>query len=289
MKVKKAVILAAGHGTRVLPATKAIPKEMLTIVDKPAIQYIVEEVTRAGIENVLVILSRGKSVVQDHFDRSPELESALLDKNNREMYDNVTKIAQMAHLLYMRQQEVKGTGNAVLLAKNFVGGEPFVVAYADDVIIGNDPATAQICRAYEEFGKGSVAMKEVPLELVMKYSSLKTSIIRDNIYGISDMIEKPKENELFSHYSILGRCVLPPEIFDILENTEPGYGGEIQLTDAMKELARTKGMVGVDFTGVRYDMGNKLGMLKAIVEVGLSHDEVGEGFRNYLKGIAETL
>ena len=289
MKVRKAVILAAGLGTRVLPATKAMPKEMLTIVDKPAIQYIVEEVTKAGIKDVLIILSRGKSVVQDHFDRSPELERALQDSGKIEMYENVTRIAQLANLKYIRQQEMKGTGDAVMYARSFVGDEPFVVVYGDDVIIGDDPATAQVCRAYEKYGKGVVAMKEVPTELVLKYCTLDVKPKTDNIYDVTDMIEKPSPEEIISNFAILGRCVLPAEIFDILEKVPVGAGGEYQLTDAMKILAQTEGMLGVDFTGRRYDMGNKLGILKAVVEVGLEHPEVGEGFREYLKAVAKEL
>lgn len=289
MKVKKAVILAAGLGTRVLPATKAMPKEMLPIVDKPAIQYIVEEAARAGIEDIMIVLSRGKSVVEDHFDRSPELERALSKPGKEKALEQVKRISELAKIQYVRQQEMKGTGDAVMAARAFVGKEPFAVLYGDDVIIGEDPAAAQVCRAYEEYGKGAVAIKEVPKELVMMYSSMKVAPKRDNLYDISDMIEKPKENQIFSNFSILGRCVLPPEIFDILEKLPTGAGGEYQLTDAMKQLAQTEGMVGVDFTGTRYDMGNKLGILKAIVEVGLTHPETGEAFRSYLKEKAGEL
>lgn len=289
MKVKKAVVLAAGLGTRVLPATKAMPKEMLTIVDKPAIQYIIEEVTNAGISDVLVILSRGKGIVQDHFDRSPDLEAALLKSGKNEMYENVTKIAKLANLKYVRQQEMKGTGDAVMYAKSFVGNEPFVVVYGDDVIISKKPATQQLCEAYEKYGLGAVCMKEVPSELVVKYCTLDVKKRDNNIYDVSNMIEKPRPEEIISNFSILGRCLLPPEIFDILETIPTGAGGEYQLTDAMKILAQTKGMLGVDFEGTRYDMGNKLGILKAIVEVGLTHQEVGDDFRAYLKEVAKTL
>ena len=180
-----------------------------------------------------------------------------------------------------------GTGNAVMYAKTFVGDDPFVVLYGDDVIIGDDPATAQVCRAYEEFGKGAVAMKEVSTELVMKYCSLDTKCIRDNIYNVSDMVEKPTLEQIISNFAILGRCVLPAEIFDILEEIPRGAGGEFQLTDAMKVLSQTKGMIGVDFTGTRYDMGSKLGILQAIVEVGLKHKEIGEDFKAYLKEVCE--
>ncbi len=288
MKVKKAVILAAGFGTRVLPATKAIPKEMLTIVDKPAIQYIVEEISKSGITDILVVISRGKTAIQDHFDRSPDLERNLEGKN-KELYDLVTAIPKLASISYIRQQEISGTGNALLYAESFIGNEPFLVSYADDVIIGEDPASAQICRVFEETGKGVVAMKEVPTELVMKYSSMKIDTYRDNVYKITDMIEKPRENEIFSNYSILGRCVLPPSIFEIIKNTPRGAGNEVQLTDAMKTLSNKEGMYGVDFTGVRYDMGNKLGILKAVVEVGLKNSEVGTDFRDYLKEYIKTI
>ena len=281
--------MAAGLGTRVLPATKAMPKEMLPIVDKPAIQYIVEEAARSGIEDIMIVLSRGKSVVEDHFDRSPELERALSKPGKEKALEQVKRISELAKIQYVRQQEMKGTGDAVMAARAFVGKEPFAVLYGDDVIIGEDPAAAQVCRAYEEYGKGAVAIKEVPKELVMMYSSMKVAPKRDNLYDISDMIEKPKENQIFSNFSILGRCVLPPEIFDILEKLPTGAGGEYQLTDAMKQLAQTEGMVGVDFTGTRYDMGNKFGILKAIVEVGLAHPETGEAFRSYLKEKAGEL
>ncbi len=286
-KVKKAVILAAGLGTRVLPATKSSPKEMLAIVDKPAIQYIVEEVVNSGIKDILIVVSRGKSAVQDHFDRSPELEYALKNSGKTQLYDEVLNIANLANIQYVRQQEMLGTGNAVMYAKTFVGDDPFVVLYGDDVIIGDDPATAQVCRAYEEFGKGAVAMKEVSTDLVMKYCSLDTKSIKDNIYHVTDMVEKPTLEQIISNFAILGRCVLPAEIFDILERIPRGAGGEFQLTDAMKVLSQTKGMVGVDFTGTRYDMGSKLGILQATVEVGLKHEEIGEDFKAYLKEVCE--
>ena len=289
MKVRKAVILAAGLGTRVLPATKAIPKEMLTIVDKPAIQYIVEEVAASGIEEVMIVLSRGKTAVQDHFDRSPELERALQEAGKQEIYDSIKDIPGLVNIRYVRQMEMKGTGDAVMYARSFVGDEPFVVIYGDDVIIGDDPATAQVCRAYEKYGKGAVAMKEVPTELVLKYCTLDVKLKADNVYDVSNMIEKPKLEEIISNFAILGRCVLPAKVFDLLEKVPAGAGGEYQLTDAMKILAQTDGMLGVDFTGTRYDMGNKLGILKAVVEVGLKHPEVGEGFREYLKEIAKDL
>lgn len=289
MKIKKAVIPAAGLGTRVLPASKAMPKEMLPIVDKPAIQYIVEEAVKSGIEDILIITSRGKTIVEDHFDRSPELEDRLLASGKQQQYDEIVNIANMANIQYVRQKETKGLGHAVLCAKSFVGDEPFAVLYGDDVIIGDNPVCKQLCDAYEKYGKGVVGIKEVPEELVMKYCSLDTKPLSDNLYEVRNMIEKPKKEEIISNYAILGRCVLPSSIFEILENTKPGAGGELQLTDAMRELAVKEGMIGVDFDGTRYDMGNKLGVLQAIVEVGLKHPETGEGFREYLKKISSEL
>lgn len=289
MKVKKAVILAAGYGTRVLPATKSMPKEMLTIVDKPAIQYIVEEVVESGITEIMIVLSRGKTVVEDHFDRSPSLEAALEKSGKAEALDEVKKIANLADITFVRQKEMLGTGNAVMHAKSFVGNEPFVVIYGDDVIIGEDPATRQVCAAYEKYNKGVVAMKEVPTELVLKYCTLDVKNIKNNHYTISNMIEKPKLEQIISNFAILGRCVVPPEIFDILNTIPKGSGGEYQLTDAMNVLAKRDGMIGVDFTGKRYDMGNKLGIMQAIVETGLKHEEIGSDFKDYLKEIVKAL
>lgn len=289
MKIKKAVIPAAGLGTRVLPATKSMPKEMLPIVDKPAIQYIVEEAVKSGITDIMIILSRGKAVVEDHFDRSPELEKKLSDGGKTKMLEEVIDIAKLANITYVRQQETKGLGHAIMQAKSFVGDEPFAVLYGDDVIIGEDPAIGQLCRAYEEYGKGVVGIKEVSPEVIGRYSSMKVAPLHDNFYEVTDMIEKPAPDKVLSLFSILGRCVLPPEVFGILEQTPPGAGGEIQLTDAMKVLAQTVGMTGVDFTGKRYDMGNKLGIMQASVEVALKHPEIGNDFREYLKEIAKTL
>ena len=290
MKVTKAVIPAAGLGTRVLPATKAMPKEMLTIVDKPAIQYIVEEAVRSGITDILIITNRGKDVIEDHFDRTPELEAALSSKGRTDIYNEIVDISKMANIYFIRQKETKGLGHAISCARSFVGSEPFAVLYGDDVIMGEDPACAQLIRAYEEYGLGVLGIKEVFEEAIVKYSSLKVEHLKDNIYKCTYMIEKPQtKEEIFSLYSILGRCVLTPDIFDILDHTAPGAGGEIQLTDAMRELARSKGMTGVDFTGKRYDMGNKLGIMQAAVETALKHKEIGEDFKAYLKELAKTL
>ncbi|MBQ2823575.1 MAG: UTP--glucose-1-phosphate uridylyltransferase GalU [Oscillospiraceae bacterium] len=289
MKIRKAVITAAGLGTRVLPASKAMPKEMIPIVDKPAIQYIVEECVKTGITDILIILSRGKHVVEDHFDRSPDLEKRLSESGKDDVLKEMINIAHMANLTYVRQQEQLGLGHAVLCAENFVGDEPFAVLYGDDVIIGEDPAIAQLCRAYDRYEKGIVGIREVPTEDVMRYSSMKVEKLDDTCYGISDMIEKPKPEQIFSNYSILGRCVLPPEIFGILKTIPKGANNELQLTDAMKILANSEGMIGVDFTGNRYDMGNKLGILKAAIDIGLSRPDLKDELAQYIKLKAEEL
>lgn len=290
MKITKAVIPAAGLGTRVLPATKSMPKEMFPIVDKPAIQYIVEEAVQAGITDILIITNRGKGIIEDHFDRSPELEKALDKPDKQEILEVVKNISKLANVTFIRQIETKGLGHAILRAKNFVGNEPFAVMYGDDVIVGDDPAVGQLIRAYGEFGKGVVGVKLVPESEIHKYGSLKVENLHDNIFKCTDMVEKPQtRKEVLSCYSILGRCVLPPDVFELLEKTEPGKNGEIQLTDAMKKIATSEGMTAVEYTGTRYDMGNKLGLLQASVEVGINHPEIGDGFKKYLKEFVKTL
>ncbi len=289
MKIRKAVIPAAGLGTRVLPASKAIPKEMLPIVDKPAIQYIVEEAVRAGITDILIITNRGKTAIEDHFDHAFELETVLTGKGRTDTVNELGAVASLANIFYIRQKETKGLGHAVLCAEKFIGDEPFAVLYGDDVIIGEDPAIGQLCRAYEAHGKGVVGIKEVTAEQIVKYSSLKVAPIEDRVYHVTDMVEKPSPDKILSLYSILGRCVLTPEIFDILRKTPNGAGNELQLTDAMKTMAQTGGMIGVDFTGTRYDMGNKFGILKANIEVGLRHPETAAELSQYIKELAETL
>ena len=291
MKVTKAVIPAAGLGTRVLPATKSVPKEMLPIVDRPAIHYIVEEAIRAGITDILIITSRGKSSVEDYFDRAPELEDRLLASGKEDLYRQIIDVTQMANIQYVRQQEAKGLGHAVLCAKSFVGSDPFAVLYGDDVIISppDKPAIGQLCEAYDRYGLGVVGIKEVTPEQILKYSSLAVEPLEGRTYKVTDMVEKPAPDKILSLYSILGRCILPAEIFSILEETHLGAGGELQLTDAMRTLTLSQGMTGVDYIGKRYDMGNKLGVLEAIVEVGIAHPEIGEGFKDYLREFCKTL
>lgn len=288
-KVKKAVIPAAGLGTRVLPATKAMPKEMLPIVDTPAIQYIVEEAVASGIEDILIITNRGKGLIEDHFDHAIELEQRLAASGREVELEQVRRITDMANVSFIRQKETKGLGHAVLCARSFVGNEPFAVLYGDGVILGDDPACAQLCRAYEDYGRGVVGIREVTPEQITRYSSLAVSPLADGRYAVSDMVEKPARGKEMSLFSILDRCVLPPEIFSILERTAPGAGGEIQLTDAMRELAVRDGMIGVAFSGKRYDMGNKLGILQANCEVALARPDLREDFAAYLRELVATL
>lgn len=285
MKITKAVIPAAGLGTRVLPASKAIPKEMLPIVDKPAIQYIVEEAVAAGITDILIITGRGKGAIEDHFDRAPELEERLLNGGKTELYDECLKSASLANIQYIRQKETKGLGHAVLCAKSFVGSDPFVVLYGDDVILGQTPATAELCAVYEQTGRCVLGVKEVPLSEMHKYGSIQFSYDEAQNMIVSDMNEKPKPGEALSSYAILGRVVLTPEIFPVLETTKPGAGGEIQLTDAMKVLAHRDRMAAKAYSGTRYDMGNKLGIIEATLAAGLARDELRDDLKALLSDI----
>lgn len=290
MIITKAVIPAAGFGTRVLPATKNFPKEMFPIVDKPTIQYIVEEAVAAGITDILIITNRGKGLIEDHFDRSPELEQILEKGGKDEFLKIIKEISELANISFIRQQEMKGLGHAVLKAKSFVGNEPFAVLFGDGVIVSETPCIKQLIDCYGEFGEGVLGVKKVDEKDIHKYGSLKVENLHDNVFKCTDMKEKPKtKEEVLSLYSILDRCVLPPEIFEILERTEPGVGGEIQLTDAMREIAITKGMTAVDFEGKRYDMGNKFGILQAQIEVGLQHPETKDQLKEYIKKIAAEL
>ena len=292
MKVKKAIILAAGLGTRMLPATKSVPKELFPIVDKPALQYLVEELVHSGITDIMIVISRGKTLIEDHFDRSPELEERLIagGEKKADLLKQVRQGSDMANIIYVRQKTLNGTGGALQIARQFVGNDAFAVLYGDDVIINDEyPVTKQLIDAYEEYGLGVAGVQEVSEEAIQKYSTMKVEKLKDNKYSLTDMIEKPTKDQILSLFSILGRIVLPAEIFDILDKTPLGAGNELQLTDAMKTLANTKGMIAVDFIGKRYDMGNKLGVMQAQVEMALKHPEIGTEFKEYLKEIAKTL
>ena len=290
-KVEKAVILAAGLGTRMLPATKSVPKELFPIVDKPALQYIVEELVDSGIKHIMIIISRGKTLIEDHFDVSFELEEKLRagGEKKKAILEEVERISNLADIVYARQKQMLGTGHALFSAREFTGKDPFVVCFGDDVIINDDyPVSKQLIDAYDKYGKSVAGVQEVTREQIQMYNTMKVDHLADNHYALSDIIEKPKPEEIMSLFSMLGRMVFSSEIYDILDHT-PLHNGEIYLTDAMKELAQSKGMVAVDFVGKRYDMGNKLGVMQAQVERALKHKEIGEDFKSYLKELAKNL
>lgn len=291
MKIKKAVIPAGGLGTRVLPASKSVPKEMLNVVDKPVIQYLVEEAVASGIEDILIITNRGKGVIEDHFDHSYELEDKLRDNpSKKDIYDSIKDIADLANISFIRQKETKGLGHAILRAKTFVGDDPFAVLYGDDLIFSDDPVTGQLCRAYEKYGCGSVAVKEVAPEWVMKYCTLDVTPLDGNVMRCHKIIEKPTADQIITNYAILGRVVLPPTVFEMIENTPyDERTGELYLSDAMSKLAEMGELTAVDFVGKRYDMGAKFGIMEANVEAALNHPEIGAQFREYIKELAKTL
>ncbi len=288
-KIKKAVIPAAGLGTRMLPISKAVPKEMLPLVDRPAISVLVEEAVAAGAEDILIITGRGKEAIENYFDYSVEYEKKFTDAGKLDKVEELRGVCTSANVYFLRQKVTRGLGDAVLKAKNFIGDEPFYILYGDDVIISETPVCTQLANAFEQYGKAACGVKPVPMELVRKYSSLKADSNGDNTYHVTDMIEKPKPGEEFSNLSILGRVLLTPDIFEILEHTPLGAGGELQLTDAMCTLARREGMTAVDFEGERFDFGSKLGFLMANVKTGINHPEVGEDFRKFLTEFVNSL
>lgn len=285
-KVRKAVIPAAGWGTRFLPATKAMPKEMLPIVDTPTIQYIVEEAVASGIEQICLITSHTKKAIEDHFDRTFELE-ALLEKGGKTAYlKQIRDIADMAEIVSVRQKEAKGLGHAVLCAKEFVGDEPFAVLLGDDVVYNEGkPCLKQLIDVYNEKGGSVLGVQTVAHENICKYGCVDGGKLGDRLYSVNDLIEKPKPEDAPTDVGILGRYVITPAIFKKLENTTPGAGGEIQLTDALKALAKDEAMYAYDFEGRRYDVGDRLGFLEATVEYGLRREDIGAEFKAYLKDI----
>ncbi len=287
--ITKAVIPAAGLGTRMLPIARTVPKEMLPIVDRPAISYLVEEAAASGITDILIITNRNKETIEDYFDYSVEYEEKLRASGKEHLIENIRSICKKANIMFLRQLETKGLGHAVLRARSFIGDEPFAVLYGDDIIISETPVVKQLIDIYDQTGLGVLGVKEVSDELITRYCTLDAKEVRKGLYTVSDMIEKPKKEEIITNLSVLGRVILPPEIFDIIENTPPGAGNEIQLTDAMKELARRQTMMAWDFEGKRYDMGSKMGFLMANVEQALKSTEFGEEFRLYLKNLAKTL
>ena len=289
-KVRKAVFPAAGLGTRFLPATKAQPKEMLPIVDKPLIQYGVEEAMHSGIQNIIIVTGRGKSSIEDHFDVSFELEQLLESKNKTEMLSMVRSISDMIDVSYVRQKEALGLGHAVLRAKELIGNEPFAVILSDDIIASETPCVRQLLDVYEFYGASVLALMEVPPEQISAYGVVDAEMVSDNgrenrLYRIRNMVEKPRAADAPSNLAIIGRYVLTPEIFGCVESIEPGSGGEIQLTDALKYMLRNRPIYGLKFEGTRYDAGDKLGFLKATVEFALNRHDLGQQFREYLKNL----
>ncbi len=282
MIVKKAIIPAAGLGTRFLPATKAQPKEMLPIVDKPTIQYIIEEAVASGIEEILIITGRNKRAIEDHFDKSVELEQELENSGKKELLDMVRQISNMVNIHYIRQKEPKGLGHAIYCAKTFVGNEPFAVMLGDDVVDSQIPCLKQLIDCYDEFKTTVLGVQDVAMSEVSKYGIVKGLHIEDRIYKVKDLIEKPKSEEAPSNIAILGRYIITPKIFEILENTAPGKNGEIQLTDALKQLINHEAMYAYNFQGRRYDVGDKLGFLEASVEQALKREDLREDFMRYL-------
>ena len=284
MRVRKAVFPAAGWGTRFLPATKAQPKEMLPLVDKPIIQYAVEEAVAAGIEQVIIVTSSQKRAIEDHFDISYELERLLEEKGEIEKLRQVRRISDLAQIAYVRQKEQLGLGHAILQARDWIGHEPFAVLLGDDIIVGKTPAIGQMMKVYEEIGGAVIAVQEVPREETKAYGVIAGEAESGNRWRISDLVEKPPVEKAPSNLAIIGRYVLPPSIFEAIEATTPGAGGEIQLTDALRGLLRSgTRLTGYIFEGKRYDAGDKLGFLQATVEVALSRNDLGEKFRSYLK------
>jgi UTP--glucose-1-phosphate uridylyltransferase len=282
MRVKKAIIPAAGLGTRFLPATKAQPKEMLPIVDKPTIQYIIEEAVASGIEEILIITGRNKRAIEDHFDKSVELENELEAHNKQELLTMVRDISNMVNIHYIRQKEPKGLGHAIGCAKTFVGNEPFAVMLGDDVVDSKVPCLKQLINCYDEYKTSILGVQEVAKEDVSKYGIVKGTFIEERVYKVKDLVEKPKMEEAPSNIAILGRYIITPRIFDIIENTKPGKGGEIQLTDALKVLMSNEAMYAYNFEGRRYDVGDKLGFLEATVEYALKREELKRPFMEYL-------
>lgn len=286
--VRKAVIPAAGFGTRFLPATKAMPKEMLPVVDKPTIQYIVEEAVASGIEEIMIITGKAKRAIEDHFDHSVELELELEKKGKAELLELVNSISDMVDIHYIRQKEAKGLGHAIHCAKTFVGDEPFAVMLGDDIVHTEDaPCLKQMIECYDEHQTSVLGVQTVKDEDVSKYGIVDGRQLSQNVYTVEDLVEKPALEEAPSNVAILGRYIINSSIFDILADTEPGKGGEIQLTDALKVLAKQEDMVAYDFDGKRYDVGNKQGFLEATVETALRREDLRDEFLAYLEQVVE--
>ncbi len=283
MQVKKAVFPVAGLGTRFLPATKASPKEMLPLIDKPLVQYVVEEAVASGIEQILFVTGRGKRSLEDHFDLSIELEAHLYDKGKDAELSQVRDISEMVDIFYVRQKQALGLGHAILCAKDFINNEPFAVLLGDDIIDAPTPCLAQLIEVYRKYQGPVVALEQVPMENISSYGCVKATSISERVYEVTDMVEKPKREDAPSDLAIIGRYVLTPDIFPILEKQTPGKGGEIQLTDALLQLSKEKAIYGCRFSGLRHDCGDKLGFLKATVDMALKRDEFSKEFEAFLR------
>lgn len=291
MKIRKAVIPAAGMGTRFLPATKAQPKEMLPIVDKPTIQYIVEEAIGAGIESILIITGRGKRNIEDHFDKSYELESKLDKQGKSSLLSIVEDISNLVDVYYVRQKEPKGLGQAIGCARAFIGNEPFAVMLGDDIVVSEKPAIGQLIDVYNEYNASIIGVQRVPETEVNKYGIIHPTAASAEykLHKVLDMVEKPSVKDAPSNIAILGRYIITPEIFDILDNQQPGVNDEIQLTDALKTLSESSGMYAYEFDGKRYDVGCKLGFLKATVEFALAREDLSTPFKAYIKNLVKEM
>ena len=289
MRVRKAIIPAAGLGTRFLPATKAQPKEMLPIVDKPTIQYIVEEAVAAGIEDIIIVSGRGKRAIEDHFDKSYELEETLIKKQKNDMLKEVQKISSLANIHYIRQKEPKGLGHAINCASRFIGNEPFAVLLGDDIVKSDQPCIGQLMDSYNRYRTSIVGVQQVADDAVSKYGIIapKGDQIDDGIIPIKSLVEKPSLEEAPSNYAILGRYILTPEIFSILEDLPKGAGGEVQLTDAIKVLNEQQAVFAHEFEGERYDVGDKFGFIKATVDFALNRPDLQKEVMNYLKQVVD--
>jgi UTP--glucose-1-phosphate uridylyltransferase len=285
MKIRKAVIPAAGLGTRFLPATKAQPKEMLPIVDKPAIQYIVEEAVLSGIESIIIVTGRNKKSIEDHFDKSVELEQTLLEKGKLDMLKEIQSIHDMAKIHYIRQKEPLGLGHAILCAEQFIGDEPFAVLLGDDIMVSETPALLQMIRVYDAYQQPVVGVQQVLSSEVGKYGIISASGQQNQIYKVQDLIEKPAPDQAPSNMAIMGRYILKPSIFEILQTIERGAGNEYQLTDALREACHRDGLLALELKGSRYDIGDKFGYMKAIVEMGLRREELRPQLMAYLHQI----
>lgn len=289
MKIRKAIIPAAGLGTRFLPATKAQPKEMLPIVDKPTIQYIVEEAIASGIEDIIIVSGRGKRAIEDHFDKSYELEETLLRKNKLDRLQQIQEISNMANIHYIRQKEPKGLGHAISCASRFIGDEPFAVLLGDDIVKSQKPCLAQMLEVFNRYHSSVLGVQQVAHDEVSKYGiiSPKGNEMDDGVMNVGDLVEKPHVNEAPSNYAIMGRYVLRPEIFDILADLPPGAGDEIQLTDAIKVLNQSEAVLAYSFSGKRYDVGDKVGFIRATLDFALERSDLKEDVMHYLKEVVD--